>query len=455
MSDATPLHLPAGLNYGCIQCGLSCKMFNEVSVEEASRRRIEEIDYRALMHPDTRETTFLVSSPSAPGKDILRRHCGTCVFQQNDGLCAIHAAHGFRQKPQTCQDFPYRYAETPAGAFVGLSFACTAVLQNAGPAVAEQRDYLAENRPRANAVLDHRGPVRLTHRHEISWEAYELLEEDLRRILHATDEALEMRLIAQTVYIDLYEAFLREMRNDSIDRANRPLPGDFGSTTGRFPADSGLATDAKALLDTRKKYVERDGGAELFRIAKKMKGSGALQRAFIGLITAFRQSLDYKGRKPGRLATTVKIMRHYMTHALRLGRVSLDPLKESFDYEAFARIPFTLESGSPEDHLLLRFLDHTIFRKDLLGVESVWLGQRLLLMHVALIRWHAVGKAALLGRTRVDIECLREAIRIIELHYLTHTKIVTLFDKIPSLGMILDAIVRKPAFAPSMVEKKV
>ncbi|MEO8376387.1 MAG: YkgJ family cysteine cluster protein [Candidatus Sumerlaeota bacterium] len=453
MSDTEHIHLPAGINYGCIQCGQSCKMFNEVSVEEKSRAKIEEIDYRALMHPDTRELSFLVKSPSTGEKDILRRHCGTCVFQREDGLCGVHAAHGFLQKPQTCQDFPFRYAETPAGAFVGLSFACTAVLQNAGPTVAGQRDALAQNRPRANAVLNFRGDVRLTHRHEISWEAYELLEEDLRRILHGEGEALEMRLIAQTVYIDLYAAFLREVRGDSLQRAHRPLPTDFGSSSGRFPPDCGPATDAKALLATRKKYITRDGGAELFRLAKKMKGSGGLQRAFIGLITAFRQSLDYKGKKPGRFVTTVKIMRHYMTHALKLGRVTLDPLKEAFDYEAFARIPFDLPAGSDVEELLLRFLDHSLFRKDLLGVESVWLGQRLMLMHYALIRWHAVGKAALLGRPRVDVECLREAIRIVELHYLTHTKIVTLFDKIPSLGMILDAIVRKPAFAPSMMTK--
>ncbi|MCC6545574.1 YkgJ family cysteine cluster protein [Candidatus Sumerlaeota bacterium] len=450
MSD---LHLPAGLNYGCIQCGLSCKMFNEVSVEQASRARIEEIDYRALMHPDTRELSFLVKSPSTGEKDVLRRHCGTCVFQREDGLCGIHHAHGFPQKPQTCQDFPYRYAETPAGAYIGLSFACTAVLQNAGPAVSEQRDYLAQNRQRANAVLNFRGAVRLTHRHEISWEAYQLLEEDLHHILNGVGEPLEQRLIAQTVYIDLYAAFLREMRGDSIHRVNRPMPQDFGAS-GRFPADSGPATDEKALHATRRKYIERDGGAELFRIARKMKGSGGLQRAFIGLITAFRQSLDYKGKRPGRIATTTKIMRHYMTHALKIGNVKLDPLGEPFDYEAFTRIPFDLQPGSPEDELLQRFLDHSLFRKDLLAVESVWLGQRLVLMYVALIRWHAIGKAALLGRPRVDIECLREAIRIVELHYLTHTKIVTLFDKIPSLGMILDALVRKPAFAPSMMEKQ-
>ncbi len=450
MAGQDTFHLPEGLRYGCIQCGQSCKMFHGVTVEERSQRRVEEIDFRSLMPESIRNESFLVPSPTIAEKMILRRHEGTCVFQCADGLCGIHKKHGFAQKPQTCQDFPFRYVETPGGIYVGLSHACTAVLQNVGPAMEEQRASIEEAHPRANSVTNLRDTVRLTHRHEITWDAYLALEGDLRTILHAPGQPLGARLVAQAAYLDLYVMFLREVRSDSIHNRERALPKDLG-TTGRFSPDSGKVPDLQVLAALRHKYLEDEHIEDLFRLASRMKGSAALQRAFIGLITAFRQSLDTDGARPTRVGTMLKILRHYLSHALKVGRVNLNALGKEFDYTAFARVRIDMDHGPDGADLLLRFLDHSLFRKDLLTVESVWLGQRLSLMHFALVRWHAVGKAALLGRDAVDEECLREAIRALELHYLTHTKIVTLFDRIPSLGMILDAIVRKPTYAPSMV----
>lgn len=444
------LHIPSGLNYGCIQCGESCRMFNEVAVEERSRGKLEAINCAELMAEELRGLPYLVQSPTEKAKQILRRHEGTCVFQTSEGLCGVHKKHGFGQKPQTCQDFPYRFAETPAGTFVGLSFACTAVLQNTGTPLMEQREQLAEHHPRANSVRDCREAVRLTHRHEVSWGAYEALEEDLLAIQRTAAQPFGVRLVAQSMYIDLYASFLRETRDDSIRRRNPALPHDLAGS-GRFRADSGVAPDTEVLSMLRRRYLPGDGHRELFRLATRPRSSPALQRAFLGMVIAYRQSLDHKGEKATRLGAITKICRHYLPPLLKLGSVHIEPLKASFEYAEFSRIRYPLEESEALVELMQRYLDHTLFRKDLLGAESVWLGQRFMLMHFALARWYATGRASIGGLGEVDEQCLREAIRFVELHYLTHTRFASLFERFPMLGTIIDAVMRKPSFAASMI----
>src|SRR5690606_26786650 len=99
-------------------------------------------------------------------------------------------------------EFPFRYVETANGVFVGLSFACTAVLQNAGPPVGEQAAELEAGFAKSKMILHRREPVRLTNRHEISWDAYLLLEEDLQTIIGTTREPIGLRLAAQATYLD-------------------------------------------------------------------------------------------------------------------------------------------------------------------------------------------------------------------------------------------------------------
>ena len=433
-------HLPEGIRYECIQCGKSCRMFEEVFVEPASEQRLESIAHRHLMPEPVRDKSPLVPGRSDPEKKRLRWHCGECVFQHPSGLCGIHAEHDFETKPQTCQDFPYRFIQTPQGIFVGLSFACTSVLANEGPLVSNQGDYARRMFPRANGRRDCRGPVHLSARHDISWEAYQLIEEDLRRILAIESEPFSQRLVAQSVYLDLTEKLLRLARGERAARTEEH----------RFAADGGSLPDAGVVGAVRKRYLAQEGAPDLFRLARRTRSSPALQRAFLGLVTAFRQNIYEKDRRPTRFGSVFRIAGHYAAHASKAGRVNLIPLDGRFSYSEFSRLPFDTSQHAGMRELLWRYFDHSLFRKDLLMAESVWLAQRMTLMHFALIRWYSVGTAALESREAVELEDLREAIRNVELHYLFHTKFAELFEKFPLLGMILDGIVRRPAFAASM-----
>lgn len=444
----TALHLPPGQNYACTQCGKSCTMFHEVEVEPRSRAAVEAIDYRSVMRPEAGDSSPFLQSVLQKSRTILRKHGKTCVFQEPGGLCGIHAKFGPEHKPQTCHDFPYRYVETPGGTYVGLSYACTAVQQNSGPAVAAQGEYLEAARTRSNNRLERTATVRLTHRHELAWDAYLALEDDLRAILHLPEATLADRLTAQACYIDVFVRFLREVRGDSPDAV---VSARNVEVEGRFAPNFGQQ-DVAVLAHVRERFLARDG-AELLRLARRLRPSPMLQRAFLGLVTAFRNALEIKISRtpPGRFITTVRIVRHYLAHGLRLGRIGLDALDGRFDYDAFRRIKYPVDEDAALRELADRFIAHALFRKDLLLAENVWLGHRLLLMHVALVRWHAVGLAALAARPAITRPVLEEAIGHVERYYSYHTSFAKLFQDLPLLGTILDSIVGKPGYAPAMM----
>ncbi len=252
-----------------------------------------------------------------------------------------------------------------------------------------------------------------------------------------------------SVYIDLWLLFIAEMRGDTNNARRRVRPMDFDGAEA-FPANSAEITDEEIATAMRTRYIHKKEMADLFRLAGKIRKSPTLQRAFLGLITAFRQNLYAPDKRPSRVATVAKIVKHYTTHAMKLGRVHLSPLKGRFDYSDFKRVRWNVEEDPESRELLDRFFKHAVFRKDLLIADSVWMGQRFMMMHYALLRWHATGHAALHAKEEVSIEDLREALRLVELHYIFHTQFGELFQKFPMLGMALDGIVRKPIFAGAM-----
>jgi Fe-S-cluster containining protein len=447
------LHLPAGMNYSCTQCGKSCAMFHEVVLDPDSLRRVEEIDWLALMPEELRDVVPWKPSPLDEKRTILsKKPCGECVFQQPDRLCGIHAQHGIGHKPQACQDFPYRFVETPGGVYVGLSFACSAVLENTGRPVEEQRAELAEHFPRATSRRDTHANVRLTARHEISWDAYLAIEEDLRAILRHEDSSVGERLVAQGVYLDMVVPLLRQARGDAIEQAAPRTPAEAGGSES-FPPDSGQSKDLDVVRAVHDRFCSRLEMKELFRLVRRPRPSAALQRAFIGLMTAFRQNLYIKGKKPTRAGTMAGILHHYAAHMMKLGRVNLEALDEKFPYAAFARYGEEWEKGEEERALLLRFFDHCLVRKDLLLGDNVWTAHRLMLMHYALIRWHAVGLADLQDKDRITLEVLRQSIRDVERHYIYHTDFGKLFEKFPMLAMVLDGVARRPTYGVSMIAR--
>jgi len=444
------LHLPAGQNYGCIQCGRSCTLFHEIGVDAVSEARLAALKVNDLLRPGDRGKPYL---KPIPGKTEVKNICksgGTCVFMTDGKRCGVHAEHGFEAKPQVCQDFPYRFVETTNGAYTGLSFACTAVMQNLGPSVESQRADVERGYGVSRMVLSATGPIRLTPRHDISAPAYAGLEGALAELMDDASVPVPIRLCGQSVLLDMVASLLRQARGDGTARGADAMPAGYREL-GRYPADSGTTTDEAIIAATRRRFITKEGRAHLFHLARRHQGSPTLQRAFLGLITGFRLSFaDGRGTQ-GRFTTTVDFASHCLTSMLRLGRVELQGVGSRFHYKDFARLGNGLTFPDDQAALLHRYFAHMLYRKDLLLHESVWLSQKLMLMYWGLVRWYAVGHSVARGEADVSLGAMEEAVRSVELHYAFHTTFSKIFENAPTLGLVLDSIVKRPGFAASMI----
>ena len=180
--------------YSCHGCGNCCRDFT-VQLREDDRRRLADQKWEAILgQPVTvefREVTYL-----------RQRDDGSCVFLMDNGLCRIHAEHGFSAKPVACQLFPFHL--TPAqtvggrGVGMGINFACQSVLENKG---AELRTHVDELRRMAQSIpeLEEGQPPRLTERLRADVEQQRAdaerqraddLEAELARLRNKTDTTL-------------------------------------------------------------------------------------------------------------------------------------------------------------------------------------------------------------------------------------------------------------------------
>lgn len=110
--------------YSCHGCGLCCRDFT-VQLRPDDLEKLEAQDWAARLGEPV-VTTFR-------GRSYLRRRAdGACVFLGEDGLCRIHAEHGFAEKPIACQVFPFNLAPGARRTRVGLNFLCRSVQENRG-----------------------------------------------------------------------------------------------------------------------------------------------------------------------------------------------------------------------------------------------------------------------------------------------------------------------------------
>lgn len=120
--------------YSCHGCGDCCRDFS-VQLREEDLDRLERQGWEEeLGEPVTVEFR---------GQRYLRqREDGACLFLQDDGLCRIHARHGFHEKPVACRLFPFNLAPDARGTHAGLNFACQSVRANRGGTLSSHRGDL-------------------------------------------------------------------------------------------------------------------------------------------------------------------------------------------------------------------------------------------------------------------------------------------------------------------------
>lgn len=423
------LHLPAGMRYDCVQCGRGCRDEWEIRVDAKSEERLAPLGIAAHQVRDPGAEPFR-DSAIEPGARVLSRCGDACVFLRDDMKCSLHAALGPKQKPQSCIDFPFRHVETPAGSFVGLSFACTAVLEDTGRPVEEWRGALQENR--RESVHARRVDERpaLTRLERIDFQACLELESALDELLAIERVPLRQRLGAQALFLDVVAQAFRSVRAEGSEAA----------------AEAAQAGDARVVAALAARYrAERWG--RLLALAAKQPGAPRNQRAFLGLVTTFR---DPAWARSGRLAAMARLVQRYLGAAFRRGRLRLPPLDHAITFDQLSSLAPDESPGGAWDRLMTRYLRHALFRKDLLGGESIVAAHKFQLMHVALVRWYAAALAAEAGEAAPSEPTLREALRTVEKYFVHHTAFSRFLETQPLLGTLVDAVMGNARYAASM-----
>ncbi len=437
MSNPT-LHLPPKMKYDCVMCGRGCADFWEIPVDEVSEQRLQPYNLKPHQQRLTESPPF-VPSEFDSGKALCREN-DVCTFLKENKACALHEALGPKIKPQACIDFPFRYVQTPAGPYVGLSFACTAILQDHGAEVETRRAELEDEYARSIHHRDANRPVKISARISLDFEAYLALERTLDEIFALPGVELSRRLYCAAQFMELVlETF----------KASR-LRGESSVELSVDEQLAGQTASDLQLIETLARRFQADRWGRLLAKSVREKPVPAQHRAFIGLIASYRQAL---WRGANRKSALIYLARHFITNALMIRAVQLKPLNAKMrpaDVKRFwpADVP-----GSERDQLLTRFFRHALFRKDLLLSENIRAGLQFMLMQFALINWYTVAFSmeAYAGNPPDNID--QEALRTVEKYYGNHSRFTEFLESQPLLLTMLQSIMNNRKYPLSIVSE--
>jgi Fe-S-cluster containining protein len=423
--DPSQIRLPEGMSFSCHGSGRCCEDFWEIPLDETSLARLRALPLSSVSPKFLDPDSFAKVSPGPRGGHCLKRIGGRCVFLDPGRRCLIHLSFGAAAKPQTCLDFPYRYIGTPRGVFVGLSMACPSVRANRGQSVASQRDELAAAFAGARSVATIADPIELSPGLAISFEAYEQVESCLNDLLAFETLSLDDRLIAGYVLLQLLERAIVEM----------------GDPAANASANAIRVTDAFANERYRR----------VLTIARKARGSARLHRALVGLLITYRSAFD--ARQRGRFSRSAYLLYQYVRHMGRFGTLSMPPIQGRLSLWRL-RVVRADWSEPYFVHCLRRFCQHSLFRKDAILRTPLLKGYAFLLVFVALIRWYAAAYAASQGEREIGRSHMDEALGTVEKYYCFHTDFMRLFDQYAVLSGMVERLLAKPVFAPSILRPK-
>lgn len=249
--------------YSCHGCGNCCRDFTvQLRPEDLEKLRKQEWESK-LGGPVTiefRGVTFL-----------RQREDGACVFLMENGLCRVHAEHGFTAKPIACQLFPFHLLPASGGGGrgveMGLNFACQSVLDNKG---AELKSHQAELMRMAGELAELHAPARpplLTDRLAASASEARSLADAIDRWLRDDEHPLAVRLDGLAwVASSLAAAKLENVRDRRFADLLDVLFGALPDELEHHPIDRPTSRQMKML---RQAVFARTEDPKLWKIARQ------------------------------------------------------------------------------------------------------------------------------------------------------------------------------------------
>lgn len=416
-TDIVTLHLPEGIAYTCHNEGVCCNVFDTIPVDAGVAATLASIDESTLNQTagNASDSPVAVDNPAAPpAQKIARKACGACSMLTTEKLCAIHALAGEAAKPRVCQDFPWRFVETPDGVYVGLSFVCPSVRANRGTPVTEQSDQLQSRYRVTGSIRATPGAIPLNARVTLTWSEYLEIESTLTDLLSMQTEPLPVRIIACCLIPGFIDQMLAAQKNAPTE------PITISQITAAMHAG---------------------GYAHILRLAHKQTPPHARsRRMFLGMFTSFANTLHRRGQ--GRLSTVAGVVGQYLRHAAGLGQIKLQPVDSTL---ARAQIDQAVvpETGYAAAQIA-RYLTHCVFRKDLALSGDLTRRVRLLALNAALIPWYAAALAG--GEAPPTDSQWDEAIGHVERLYGFHSAFYRFFEQNKAFSDIVDSFILKPGY---------
>jgi hypothetical protein len=354
---------------------------------------------------------------------VLRRRAdGACLFLRDDCLCELHHACGSHAKPRACREFPFIFRPTPGGVFVGLSFLCPSVRGNRGKPLSDATDALTGLTGALPDTPGIREPIAFNDRLTLTWTEYVAIEGLLLELLAREDATLAQRMTACVVLLNFVDVWQKRTRDPQPgEHEPRPVPG--------------------GELEKFLEVVRRTAFADVLRVARKPAGAPRLRRVFLGMFTGLAGA-DLKNTGRGR--SIARVFSQYLRHSSGLGAVRLQPFAQPVPYRVLGAAGFPeMESGN---ELLLRYVRHCVFRKDLVHGCSLLRGMNLLVLRVAVTRWYASAAGWQAGRQTPAETDWSEAVGLVETCFGCHSDLSRAFTGNPVVDEIVDSFMVRRNF---------
>jgi Fe-S-cluster containining protein len=391
------IHIPTFVNYDCECCGWCCRQY-DITLSEAEHHRLKQLDWpelepelagRKLWEPlqdrNSPDTWRLCHRPDGQG----------CHFLSAENHCLMHAHVGELGKPIGCCVFPFTFAQTPTGVYVGTRFSCLAVAHGRGQPVIHREGFL-----RKQLALVEKGGnlsvypdvVKFTDKRTLPWADYLRLEETLIGILLRDDIAILRRIFILFKFVEI-------LRNAKVENVRGRRFVEFLHSLEMGLVAEGCEDDLPGQLKGINKILFRQ-----FCFLSQQRAGGAYREYGVC------KKISYRLRN----------LKRSIQYAFALGSPVLDEYPGPFPLRGIqdVRVP-ALDPDA--ETALSRFLAAKMYGKQYFGKlffgYSLFDGLNFLLLSVGAIMWHARALALARGNNAVESEDIIESIRYLDFSY--------------------------------------
>ena len=169
---------------------------------------------------------------------LNKRPDGACVFLQDDGLCRIHAEHGFDAKPITCQLYPFTHVHGDDRWLVAWRFDCPSVAASDGRSMGTYRKLLRRLLPKLPRASARPLTLEMTRGREASAREIDALLQELDGWLGEDTHVLHKRLAAAASLVGtLQQANLSVVKDDRFVELVELLVSDLPNVASELPVE--------------------------------------------------------------------------------------------------------------------------------------------------------------------------------------------------------------------------